>query len=253
MISYTQPHTLLAADVDLYGRWRPGAIFVAMQETAITHADQLGCGRDPMLEKGMFWVVIRTQLAMQEYPLLGDEVRVTTWPGKTNRGFFPRYHTFTRHDGAAIGAASSLWLIVDREQRNMIQHPDLPRPMPDTSSLTPPLPFPARASALRGKQHHLDLQPQYTDIDVNQHVNNTRYIDWICNALPFEWMKDHVLDNIVVNYLKEIRPEQSLRLEVGLEEDLHQFSMVAKTGDGKQTCFESSGRLAPWTAPRSFL
>lgn len=251
MKQYQETFTLRAADVDLYGRWRPGAIFTAMQEIAITHADKLGCGRDPMLERGMFWAIFRTQLKMEAYPLMGDEIIMTTWPGKSNRGFFPRYHTFAGPDGTIYGAASSIWLIVDKDARSMIMQPELPVPMPDTSAFIPPLPYPERTASLDGEERIIDFIPVYTDLDVNQHVNNARYVDWVTNALPFALVKTYSMNNIVINYLKEIRPEQPMRLSVVTKENA--FAMVAEDAESGQPCFESSGLLVPWTAKRTFL
>lgn len=251
METYSTKSALLASDVDLYGRWRPGSIFVAMQESAITHADLLGCGRDPMLKKGMFWAVFRTQLQMQKYPLMGDEVVLTTWPGKTNRGFFPRYHTFQTPDGVPLGAASSLWVIVDVDSRSMILFPDLPSPMPDTSQLTPPLPFPSRAETLHVNTQDHRITPCYTDLDVNQHVNNTRYVDWVCDRLPLSVLSTHAIDDIVLNYIKEIRPDQSLALRTAHSED--QFSMIAGDADQGQVYFEASLHLTPWKQETFFL
>ena len=58
------------------------------------------------------------------------------------------------------------------------------------------------------------ILPRYTDIDINQHVNNTKYLDWCCNALGIEAMKEMCLCHIVLNYNAEVRPGQAVQAQL---------------------------------------
>lgn len=56
--------------------------------------------------------------------------------------------------------------------------------------------------------------PVYTDLDVNHHVNNTKYMDWCCNALGIDCMKEHALRRFCLNYDVEVLPGQEIRTEL---------------------------------------
>jgi acyl-ACP thioesterase len=43
----------------------------------------------------------------------------------------------------------------------------------------------------------------YSEIDVNGHVNNARYIGWIMDSYSFDFHRAHSIQSIEVNYLGE--------------------------------------------------
>ena len=56
----------------------------------------------------------------------------------------------------------------------------------------------------------------YFDVDGNQHVNNTRYADWACDALGVEMMQKYCMETIIVNYDAEVRPDQEMTLHTAV-------------------------------------
>lgn len=245
---FSQQFSLSAGPVDFTGRWRPSAILDTMQTLATTHAELIGVGRAPLLEQGRIWILSRTHLQMREYPMMYEEVVARTWPGAPNRFFFPRYFTFTRPDGTPLGAASTLWLLLDLKARTIVPPAKCELIFPDTAHLTPPLPLPDRVLSVKGSTTLHLRTAAYTDLDVNHHVNNTRYADWVCDALPLETLRTHCIENLLLNYTKEILPEQTVCGTLAL--DGERFSMLGEAQDGAQTFFEIGGTLAPWHCDR---
>ena len=82
-------------------------------------------------------------------------------------------------------------------------------------------------------------EPQYSDLDVNGHVNNTRYADWLCDALGTETLEKHPLERFVIHYDSEIRPGQPVELRLQ-RADL-KFRMIG-IHDGR-TAFSVGGTL----------
>jgi medium-chain acyl-[acyl-carrier-protein] hydrolase len=50
----------------------------------------------------------------------------------------------------------------------------------------------------------------YQDLDTNEHVNNTRYIDWFYETLPLDFLRNHQLSQIEINYLAEAFYDQRI-------------------------------------------
>jgi acyl-ACP thioesterase len=44
---------------------------------------------------------------------------------------------------------------------------------------------------------------RYADIDVNRHVNSSRYIDWMLDAYPLEFHRRYLLRVLEINFLSE--------------------------------------------------
>lgn len=239
--TYREEMRIQTCHCDLTGQWRPSAILEAMQETAGVHSELLGVGRNALIQKGVVWVLTRLEVVMDRYPKIAETISIETFPMPVRRWFFPRYFIFRDASGAEIGRAGSLWVLLDIHTRKMTK-PDLIQSlMPDNSDLLAPLGLPAAVSEVSGTLETALHQPVYTDLDVNGHVNNTKYMDWCCNALGIDTMKESCLSRFDVNYDVEIRPGQEIRTE--LRRLSEEFSFSGFEGDTRH--FDVGGTLAP--------
>ena len=184
--TYDETFTLRPRDCDLNEKWRPSAILETMQDTAGAHSILLGCGRDELIRKNMVWVIARCEVHMDRYPAAGEQITVHTFPTPTRICFFPRYYVFTDARGEMIGKAGTLWLLLDVTTRRMLPPGDVGKLIPDNKDLSVPMNLPATVGNLQGDEFVSEYRPVYTDLDVNGHVNNTRYADWLCNTLGID-------------------------------------------------------------------
>ena len=60
---------------------------------------------------------------------------------------------------------------------------------------------------------------RFTDLDINGHMNNCRYLDWICDLLPSDFHKDASAAEFTVCYLSEAREDETVTLDWELSED----------------------------------
>jgi len=181
------------------------------------------------------------EVRMTRYPKLGETVALTTVPTRSRRGIYPRYFVMKDDRDEMIGCASSLWCLLDLTDRRMAVSEEVSKGLPENRDFEPPIGLP-------GAVEHLDVEPetalfvpQYTDLDVNRHVNNTKYVDWCCNALGIDLMTECALRHFRVNYNAEIRPGQQIVTE--LRRDGDRFSYCGREGDIRH--FEIDGELMP--------
>jgi len=240
---------LSAGMVDFTGRWRPSAILESMQDLAIAHSEALGVGRPVLLQRDIIWLLSRTHLHMREYPMMDERVCVRTWPGVANRFFFPRYFVFERPDGRRLGSAAQLWLLLDLNARSVVPPAKADLSFPDTSRMPAPLPLPDRVTRLEaGQCFTRERAAVYTDLDVNGHVNNARYADWVCDLLPLEALRARCVENLLLNYTKEVLPGPAVRCALTLAGP--RFSMLGESAGDAQVYFEVGGTLTPWHSDR---
>ena len=214
MKTYREDVRILTRDCDLTGQWKPSAILETMQEMAGIHGTLIGVGRNALLQKGVVWVLTRVEVVMDRYPQIGDTISIETFPMPVRRWFFPRYFIFRDERGQEIGRAGSLWVLLDVNTRKMAKPDICSALMPDNSDLLAPLGLPATVAEVSGTLETTLHQPVYTELDVNGHVNNTKYMDWCCNALGIDTMKENCLSRFDVNYNQEILPGQEIRSEL---------------------------------------
>ena len=242
MKTYEETFRLRSYDCDLKGKWRLSAVLECMQEAAGSHSYLLGCGRDELLRKNMVWVLSRSELHMNRYPAVNENITVHTFPMPTRICFFPRYFIFTDDHGEMIGKAGTLWLLLDIESRKMLPPGEIGRLIPDNRDLTVPMNLPATVGNLQGDEFVTEYTPVYTDLDMNGHVNNTRYADWLCNTLGIDLMLQNEPESVIFNYNHEILPDR----KVTLKRILHgnQFRLSGYLED-EQPAFDIGGVFRP--------
>ena len=213
--TYCEKTLLLSRDCDLGGLWKPSAILTAMQETAGMHSHILGCGRETLVQKGFVWVLTRCEVQMEKEARMGSRLSIETFPMPLRRWFFPRYFVFRDEEGAQVGAAGTLWVLFDLEKRCMVAPGDVAGAIPDNSDLTPPLGVPGPVPRLTtGGTLESARTPVYSELDVNGHVNNARYADWLCDALGLQVMREYRVKTMRLSYAAEIRPGQAMELRL---------------------------------------
>ena len=174
--TYEESLRLVTRDCDMFGRWRPSAALEAMQEAAGTHAALLGVGREELIRAhNVVWVLSRAALTLARCPAIGERVTVGTFPHPCLRFFYPRYFVFYDEARRRIGAAGTLWALVDLSTRRPASVPAVAERLPDNRDIPAPLELPRAVPKLAGQERLFTREPAFTELDVNGHVNNARY------------------------------------------------------------------------------
>ena len=238
--SYTEIFTVRATDCDVNRRMRPAALFIAMQEGGERHAISLGLGYDAMMARGLFFVLARIHVRFDRAPRCGERVVHTTWPGTSNRFFCPRYHTFSLEDGTPLASAGALWVILDVKNRKIVSPLTANLPFPDTSDIPAPIDLPTRLPPMGQTTESHTYTPVYSDYDINGHVNNTRYIAWLCDTLGNAVLSDQTIRELTASYEREIRLDQPLNVALSHQDDRFTFLI---TSAGGEKHFAAAGAL----------
>lgn len=207
---------LTAEDVDVNSRWRASSIFLAMQEAASAQCEPYGLGLADMRAQGLAWVLARARLSMACLPQLGQAVTLRTWPKPAQHLFFPRYYRFSV-DGREVGTASFLYVQLDIATRRMAK-PWLGGNEQLTCDSEPALPTPGNIPVLAAPAQTLTRAARYSDLDVNGHVNNTRYLDWFCDCFGSAHHAAWRLSEVLIHYNREIRAEETATLALQQQE-----------------------------------
>ncbi len=241
MKSLEQTLDIRTMNSDLCGVWRPSAILEACQEIAGDHSETMGLGRKELLEKNLVWILSRNEVEILRYPAIGQKIRIETFHRPNRHWFFPRYFVFRTMDSREIlGYCGSMWVLMDLETRKAVSGREIAALMPDNSDMEPPMDhLPSMVHETAGDCETHICRPVYSDLDANMHVNNARYLDWVCNSLGIECMEKNEIGHFVINYDAEILPDQQVELRLKREGD--RFS-VSGSRDGV-SCFAVEGSL----------
>ena len=224
---YTTNYFVSTLHSDCFGRCKASALLRFAQDAAGEHCLQLGTDWDSMAERRYFWAVIRQRMEISCLPKEGETVTVKTWPMPTTRVAYPRATEGFDADGNSLFKVISLWVIMDMDSRSMVLPGKSGVDVPGTSFGTE-LKAPGGLPALDGSQESLRTVV-YSDLDVNGHMNNTRYLDWLCDLLPSDFHREHPMKAVTICYLSEALEGQQISLRWEKGEALTVEGSVAKT------------------------
>ena len=203
--------TIDAAHADCFGRMKPSSILYFVQEVAGQNCKQLAVDWDTLAARRMFWAVIRHRVQITRLPNKGETITVETWPMPATRAYYPRSVVGLDRDGNELFRSISIWVLMDMDTRAMILPGKSGIAVPGLlrgSELAPPKSLaPVSLSAETSRQVH------FTDLDVNGHMNNCRYLDWICDLLPSGFHHGHSMREFTLCYLTEAREGEMLKLQ----------------------------------------
>jgi acyl-ACP thioesterase len=219
-------------DTDLNGHIKMSAIANYLQESAWRHANHLGFGYEDAKKRNEFWVIVSLMIRIVEFPQWGQTITVETWPKGIDRLFAFRDFRITNSDGNVIGAATSSWMILDQDTRRP-KSVDIVKPVLHLAShqdiLEENPPFLLAIKEISSTELR---KVRFSEVDQHGHVNNTRYIDWCLDALPAEWHRTHRIKGMVINYISEVRADESIKISTGLHNDRSAFIQGTRE-DGK--------------------
>lgn len=207
---YTIQYEVTALHADCFGRCKPSSILRFAQDAAGEHCVQLGTDWDSMAKHNYFWAVIRQRLEITRLPKTGETVTVKTWPMPTTRVAYPRATEGFDAEGNSLFKVISLWVIMDITSRAMI----LPgKSGIDVSGTVFGTELKAPAGLPAGDYCENCLRTvSFSDLDVNQHMNNARYLDWLCDLKSARFHESHPLKAVTICYMSEAFEGQNIRL-----------------------------------------
>lgn len=236
--SYIHKTVLEIEHVDLNRDWTLSSILMTMQTAADIHANQLGAGRDHVLAQSAYWIIARLRVEMRRYPHYLDEVFVTTWPGAPDRLGFPRYFRFAGADGETIGAATSIYMLLHSKTHDIVPPASI-----DVYGGIDVLPDkgPAVGRIKPGGEpvKTVHRAPVYSDIDLNRHMNNTRYAQWACDLFPTARFEAGHIDTFQLNYVSD--GIEGHDIELRLFETGPAFTVAGTDTQTGKTVFQSAG------------
>jgi len=181
-------------------------------------------GRKELLEKGLAWVLFKTDMQVVRYPALGEKVLVETFTKGSQLNFFPRYSVIKDRTGTEIGKIGSLWMLMDLVTRKTVSAQKTGISMPDYQNAKAPVSISFAKRNVTGQKQEYYIKPQFTDIDINGHVNNVRYADWLCNSLGIDLLAEYEVEFLSIDYLSEIHPDDKVVCILELSEKVFQYS-----------------------------
>lgn len=229
------------SDCDSKSRLRVSSFFDFMEETAILDAETAGCGVWKMVQNGYTSVISRIKLRVNHVPMWGERLRVSTWTKSIyEQKVAIRDYSILDERMNVIAEATSSWLLVNLKT-GLSENPEtlsfLPELYPEKSALSENLEL---LEPRANPRIVLSKTAAYSDIDMNRHVNNCRYAEWLLDALFTDpEMQKKKIRSFQVNYLAQIPVGATVHLVRFDNSNHHAYIFGVSADDSQKVHFQS--------------
>ncbi len=197
--------TIVSHEVDQFGRIKPFVLLNIAQEAAYAHSKILGFGYDTLTSLNLAWVLSRLKVEIERTPCWGETITIRTWHKRQDRAFSLRDYLIFGEGGELLVRMTSSWLIMNVATRrihrvetllkennmidfNSLQSDAIAEPAPKIDSL--------ELSGEAVEPHRV----RYSDLDLNRHTNNAKYVEWAVDRVPQQMDQSLSLKGFCVNF-----------------------------------------------------
>lgn len=200
-----EKRTISTYDVDFLNQLRIDSIFNYVQEAASNSAENLGWGYDALNKHGLFWVLTRASIQLKHTLYSGNQIEIETWPKGLEGIFARRDSRIYNHEKKVICNATSTWLMIDKQTGRPVKTHEWLSKF-DFNDEEEAIPFTApKIIGTNTSEKVYEKQIRYMDIDVNQHVNNVRYVGYILDCFTPAQFEENRIISFQINYLNELK------------------------------------------------
>lgn len=171
------------------------------------------------LPKNQGWVFTRQNLKMDYWPKWNEVVTIKTWlRTPIEKAFFYRdYELFV--DEKKIGQCTSSFTIMNLETRKREENVNLsliPNIWQENYSLDQK---PKKINWLDNVSDVASFKVRNSDLDMNNHVNNTKYAQWVLDSLSLEDLTGNKeLCEYDINFLSEAKSDDEITVQTSGEQ-----------------------------------
>ena len=230
--TFKKQYSLRTSDFDCNRRIHISSILDLFQDIAGEHAKLLGCSGDDMLKRELLWVLVSVRFKILKMPKLNETVSVITWPLEQKGIRFQREYKILNENGEEIILGTSKWVFIDLKTRKLAR----------ASYIYPSgLEFKTDKNFEDEKIPDFDtphgtysVVPQFTHLDTNGHVNNTKYADFIIDAIAND-DTEPIITEAQIDYKSEVLFNEQLNIAYKYDGNKTLFKGTDKEGRIKFT------------------
>ncbi|WP_340103800.1 acyl-[acyl-carrier-protein] thioesterase [Rhodohalobacter sp. 8-1] len=232
VIKHTEEFVVRSYEIDQTGKTALPVIANYFQEAAGKNAKDLTFDIEDLHKKGVTWVLYRLHIKMDKFPRRWQRVVVNTWPssGDGIRAF--RDYELTDENGMTMGVGVSQWMVLNIKNRRPVRIPEEiiemgldvdEHKLSIEKSSFPSMDSPDRITTLTVSSH---------DIDMNHHVNNVTYIEWMTGFMPDEMPPKLTCHEINIQFHKEASLYQQIVINTRWLNDNTYLHTIEKADSG---------------------
>ena len=180
----------------------PQLILLSLQVSGM-QSIELGMSDMYILENyNLVWIITDYNMKIDRLPVFDEKITIETYAMSHNRLFCYRAFNIKDEAGNTIIEMVATFVLMDRDTRKV--HPVM-------SEITDAFDSEFSKTMLRGPRFkeleggvEQEYRVRFYDLDMNGHVNNSKYLDWVFEVMGADVLTHHVPKNVHLKYVKEV-------------------------------------------------
>jgi len=210
-------------DVDPNGVARLSSLMRYIQGAAQAQLTDNGRSFENLRDIKRAFILSRIKLEFTDSVRAYEKLTAETFPAESHGFTFLRCYLLKR-EGTTIGRAVSAWALVDTATHALVRVNDFDLGLETYSPLDLTLTRISMPTELKKLGEYTVV---YSDLDQNNHMNNTRYPDMFANFLPLENKR---IDEITISYLNEAVRGEVLTVFGAAHNDRYYIRAIKENG-----------------------
>ena len=180
----------------------PQLILLSLQVSGM-QSIELGMSDMYILENyNLVWIITDYNMKIERLPVFDEKITIETYAKSHNRLFCYRAFNIKDEAGNTIIEMVATFVLMDRDTRKV--HPVM-------SEITDAFDSEFSKTMLRGPRFkeleggvEQEYRVRFYDLDMNGHVNNSKYLDWVFEVMGADFLTQHVPKKVHLKYVKEV-------------------------------------------------
>lgn len=203
-----------------------------LQLTAAEHADLGGISFTDMQEFDQAWVLSRMRIEIDFLPKWRDTITVKTWIVSLENSRSVRVLEIFKNQRKII-SSETFWVVINtkiRRPENLALPHEHFEKFHDTFSTEKRV---QKIQVPKDSKKVGNHTVVFSDLDVVNHVNNVKYLEWCLDLIDPNILLHHILKSIDMNFLNELLLNDNVEIQSGNTSKSTVFSVLKET----RNCF----------------
>ncbi len=226
-MKWTDTFSIRFHDTDASGIVSP-AVALRLMEEAGNH--QIICQHptwDELAERGQAFLLNCLRIQFYQPIRAYDNISVHTWACESKGVFFTRCYDITRSD-ETVAEVNSIWAMVNLADRHIYRVNEVELQYDTDAPLVLNKPAQTRIPSGVALEKIDEHTVRYSETDYIHHMNNTRYVDMLCDYIPE--IASCFVSSIGIKFKAEAPLGEKLTVYRGRVENTYYFRTVREDG-----------------------
>ena len=225
-------------EADAKGRANIAALANFFQNSAWNHYNAVEEAMGRLLPPDCMWLMTRLEMQINSIPKWAEDIYVETWSRSIEKITAYRDYIIWDNEGKEVAKGTATWAVVDIEKRKIQKLEELSVKWPSNSGKSALGKSADKVQRLNDHVAGKFFAVKYSDLDMNRHVNNVKYIEWIMDGYTMDFIESKEICKFEINFIDETNygDDVAVNAERISEAPLVFLNNIVRKSDGREIC-----------------